>query len=202
MMVDSALHVSDALVREYPIATVTWAATSAQNDLLSTINFPDALFAKSYIADKLRGFQHFRAGVEVSFRVNGNQYLYGLLMASWDPATSLDASANEESNIWTSSGFPHVLISANDAVVPTLRIPWVFPHPALDLATFASGSIGSLQLSVVAPLQSMSSSTPPTLVVTVYAKFVDPRVFTPTTGVTLATPTPATVSTFAVSSTY
>lgn len=181
------------LSRSVQVGSFAWPTTAAQNTLLTTINFPDALFAVPFIASRLAYFRHFRAGVAVTFRMSTNQFLYGCLMASWDSATSLDSSSSSDADLGCSSGFPHVLLQANDSVTQQIVVPFLYPQPYLDTQTWRSGDIGSVDITVVAPLRASTPVSVSTLTVDVWASFVDPELVTPTTT-TLATCATAPVS--------
>jgi hypothetical protein len=165
--------------------------SAVQNTLLATLNFPDLLFAQPFIAARLANFRHFRSGVRVTFRVSGNRFLYGVLVASWDPATALDANSSHETNIYAACGFPHVLIDANSVESDAIDIPYGHSDVMLDIPSYRSGHIGSVELAVAAPLRSVNtSSVSSSITVQVYAQFIDPVVSMPTPTISVASPDP------------
>lgn len=192
ILVDSGATPVDVLTRPYPVATFPWVQGNTAGTLLQTVNFPDALFAIPYISRIIGNFKHFRAGVKITIRMNGNKFLYGALLASWDPATCLDAASSDDTSLYSSAGFPHALVLVNDPVVSEIMIPYVHPDPLLDIATYQSGHIGSLDVTVAGVLWSVNATTPPSIGVTVYAQFVDPVLQTPTTSTVVGSPAPIT----------
>lgn len=165
---------SDVIKRIYPVHTFTWTSALAQG-YYERVSFPDALFAQPFIKDKLKNYTYFKAGVALSVRLNGNKFNYGALILSWDPATTMDIQATgfADSNIFTSSGFPHLLINANDAETPELTVPFVFPQTALVPRVQGGGQIGTFDITVLCPLTTISSVVAPKVEVTVYAHFTD-----------------------------
>lgn len=179
---------SFSLDRLYPVYEFTWTASQVQNTAFR-INFPDVLFSQSFIQDKLANFTYFRASVAFSFRLSGNKFNYGSFIASWDPATIMDYSAAgySDSNLWTSSGFPHMLVQANDVETPEMTIPFVFPQTALVARNQGTSEIGSLDITIVNPLTTISSVVSPSVQVTVYARFTNIVLDGPTEATTTMT---------------
>lgn len=180
----------EALQRSYLVASFPWTTADPINKLLGTVNFPDALFSKSYVADKLRNYRFFRSGVKLSFRLTGNKFMYGCIIASWDPSTSMDSTSSSETNAFTSSGFPHVLLMLNDPTTQEVEIPFIHPQPWIDMASFLSGAIGSVDLTVITPLRFATPMADTTLQVEVYASFIDPQVQVPCRLTSVASPPP------------
>jgi len=173
--------VSGGLMRQFPVAELSWTQGQAYNYAIGGINFPDALLAVPYIADRVRYFKYMRAGVEVSFKLNGNAMLYGTLLASWDPTSCLDWADSSEIVIPTLSGNPHVLLEANDSDSAGATIPYMWPFPAIDLQSYVPGSIGTVDILVLNPLTPVStSSSSASITVTVYARFVGLELSGPT----------------------
>jgi len=165
---------TEALSRLYEVATFSWT-TGMTPGILGSVAFPDALFTIPFLLNIVKGFVLFRAGIEIEIRINGNKFLYGKLMASWDPATAMDATAPSEVSIWSASTGPHVLIDADAPEVHKIELPYVWPVPSLDLRAYPSGSLGTLDLYVFAPLTNVSSASGTISVpISVYARFVDP----------------------------
>lgn len=177
-----------ALTREYLVADFSWDSSVPSGNFLGTVNFPDALFSKSFIASKLDHYQYFRAGVKVTVRINGTPYVYGLLQAAWDPAPNIDGYADTEVQIYSGSGFPHILIDPGSPTVDVIEIPYTQPDPFVDLSSYQSGCLGSVDFGVLAPLRSTTGGG--SVNVSVYAQFTDPVVSGATNSITLNTPAP------------
>lgn len=168
------------LSRPFMVGLFTWNVAALPGSLVTTLNFPDLLMAIPFLMARLSYFRYFRAGVSITFRMATNKFLYGALLASWDCATSLDSSSSAEADLYTASGFPHVLIMANDATTQTITMPFLYPHPYLDVQNWRSGDIGSVDLIVAAPLRSSTTVTSTSLGIEVWANFVEPDVMAPT----------------------
>lgn len=176
--------------RPYPVTTIRWSTDDSQGALLATLNFPDLLLAKPFISSKLANYTFLRAGVKLTARCNGNKFLYGCLMLGWTPAAHLDPASDDSVNLFTTSGGAHALLSINDAVMPEMHMPYISPDPYINLGSYASGCIGTLDVLVLAPLLSVSPIATNVVEVTIYAEFTDTRVEGPTPTVALASPSP------------
>lgn len=187
-----APEISTVITREYPVATFTWSSSSAVGTLLTTVNFPDALFSIPFIKEKLDDFRYFRSSVRVVARYSSSTFLSGALVMSADVAVGADLSASRDASLVCATGFPHVLLSAASSSACEVALPWTWPHPFLDLTAFPSGAIGSVDFHVLAALQSATAVAAPALTVTVFAQFVDPVVDTPVPGTSLTVPLPFT----------
>lgn len=183
-----------ALTRPYQVATITWPSTATSGTYLGTVSFPGALTDVPFNKNMLAGFRYLRSGVRLSIRINGNKFLYGSIVASWDPATGLDALSYLETNLFTSTGFPHALISANNNSSTEMCIPYLWNQPFMDLPTITSSggiaAIGTVDFTVMAPLTSVGSTVAPTVTISVWAEFLDPVVDTPCALYTLSDHTP------------
>lgn len=183
--------VAASLDRMYDVSTAVWNSSSSPGTVLLALNFPDALLSNTFVSERLDSYAHLRAGVRCELRVNGNKFIYGLLMAIWLPCTSRDQRAFGYSLIGLTS-FPHLLISANSAMTYAIDAPYALPQPFVDLTTYRSGSFGTLLLVVLTPLTSSTSSSGFNLPIQVTAKFIDTVVSTPTQHYTLSGGTPTT----------
>lgn len=183
---------SQIICRPYPVATFQWSTDDNPGTVLGALNFPDLLFAKAFIANKLANFTYMRAGVRVTARCNGNKFLYGGLMLSWTPAAHLLPTSDPQVNLFTASGNPHTLLCINDAVMPEMDMPYISPDPYVNIGNYQSGCIGTLDVIVAASLQSVSPLATNKVEVTLYAEFTDATVEGPTPTVHMGSPTPVT----------
>jgi len=191
LVADNNSSLATVLSRQYPVATFPWSTTDPLGASLATVNFPDVILTKNFMQSKIANFAHFRAGVSITARINGNKFLYGTIMLSWEPATDLTPSTSLlEGGLYGMSGNPHILMNINDAIMPTLIAPFHSNQPMIDLETYASGAIGTLNAHVMVPLNSVSSTTTNTVQVTLYANFTDIVLSTPTGLTLISTPTP------------
>lgn len=156
------------LEREFPVYDFTWNASTPS--YIGTIAFPNALFSQPMVADVLKWYTYFSADVELRVSTSGTKFSYGALILSWEPAAGYgDVSAY--TGVVASSGYPHILISANDTTTPTMLIPWTCPQPALNVKFYPTGALGALDFGVLAPLRSADGLSTPSLRVTLYARF-------------------------------
>ena len=131
------------------------------------------MFGQDYIASKLEGYAYFRADIEISIRINAPRQNYGMLMFAFVPYGEL---ATSYSAFQYFSSFPHILVSASSGETHTLTVPFTYNQPGLELASFA-GKMGQICVVNVAPLSTVDSSVPATLRSTLFAKFVNPKVW-------------------------
>lgn len=186
--------VPEMALRQYKVATFDWTSGTGFGELVTTLNFPYLLTQIASMPCSLKWARFMRAGVEVELRFNGSQFMSGALMVSWDPATAINAVASSDSNIYTSSGFPHVLVSANTSSAVKITVPYVHPSPFFAVTNARPDEIASFDVSVAAPLRGTDAATTPTLKVSVFARFIDLYLDSPTKALILsaAVPTPRT----------
>lgn len=181
-------HLREVLSRNYPLTSFTWTALQTPGTEIAEYRFPWDLFVPN-IYEKLTRFRYFRAkAVEITVRLNANQFCKGALMVTHLPFVS-----NTHHNaIKLNGGLAFcrpVTLSAQASEVVKVTIPFVAPLEWLDLT--ASGSfldlmragIGRLHVSVLTQLRS-SNGADYDVGGIVLANFVDPEVagFIPTFG--------------------
>lgn len=168
------------LNREYPVATITWN-TGAVGEL-AAINFPDVLFNKPFIADKLRDFRLFKGGIRLSVRVGASQFLYGKIMVSYDPMTYNNSRRTGLSTgsaaLYTNSGYPHILISASASEAGILDVPFINDKRALDIPNYLTGEMGTFRIHVLNELRNILAE-PGSCTILVTAQFINAKVFLP-----------------------
>lgn len=181
----------DFLCRTYPLAPILWDTSKAAGTLLQTLSFPYTLLNEyPQLVDKMKDWGYFRAGVRLTFRVNATKFLYGSLMCSWEPNANFNELTSISRNIYVSSGYPHIIISASSANSISVDIPFVYPTMGISLVgPLIPNSIGEVDIAVLAPLVDISANTgTATLLVT--AQFLEPRVWMPFSNtITLTPPT-------------
>jgi hypothetical protein len=167
-----------SMARPYPVADITWSQDAAFGSLLMAVNFPDALLGLPsgptgfpFLVSKITNFQYARHGVRLTLRVNGNRFLYGALLAAWEPATHIAGSV--PTRMTCDSHLEHLLIFANSDETPQLDCPYHSPDPYFRVNGFASGCVGTLRVWVAAPLTSVQPDVATGLQVSVYAEMTD-----------------------------
>jgi len=181
-------------LREYPVASFTWPTSASSGTLLHSVLFPDAFIGGSgfsFIQNKITNFSAARHGVRLSVRTNGNKMLYGALLCSWEPAVHLGGSRSDL-NIYSSSGLPHMLVSANAPITEVMECPYHSPDPYYSVDGYQSGCVGALDVWVAAPLMAVETTTATALQVTVYAQITDLELLYPTADATVGAPSPLT----------
>lgn len=176
------------LEREFPVFDFTWTPTTPT--YIATLSFPDLLFDQPAISDVIKWYRYFTGDVELRVSLAGTRFSYGACIMSWEPAAGYGDVGPYVGPV-ASSGYPHMLVSANDIETPTITIPWQAPQPSVCVQTYPVAALGAVDISVLVPLRSADGlTTSPQLRVTVYARFVRARVAGP-----LQTPVAPSVST-------
>lgn len=166
--------------RPFPIFQGVWRAADPVGSIIASAMFPNDLLAVDSIWDKLKNYQYLRAGVRVGLRVNGTKFHYGKLLCAWQPFQDIRDNPLVYMNVWSASANPHVIVSASEAEVNELTIPFVHPHDFWDLddiATISSRdfySLGRLNVYVLNPLA--QGAAVPDVNISMFANFVDPMV--------------------------
>jgi hypothetical protein len=172
------------LEREYPLnsspAYVPWLAAQGQGTLLQTYDFPGVLFSQQFVAERLDGFRYFRGAFEISIRCVSQQFNYGEIMVVYIPNNDYLATHTAYGNVVWMSGFPHMLISAQQGDVVRFRIPMIIRNRCVDLLNYSVHELGSIYLVVLAPLiQTNESLTTASASLFVTGKFIDTEVMFP-----------------------
>jgi len=180
------------LSRDICVSRLNWTPTNAFGSSLGTINFPDCLFADPFIASRLSYYSQFRAGFQFTVRLVASAFMYGAISVSWEPCTDLDEAASSEVNIYTASAMPSVVLDPSNDTSTTVIVPYFAPTHMLDLSTWRSGCLGSVDILVLAPLTVVQPIVSPSVTVEVYAHFIDPVLSWPSEAIVLNTPSPLT----------
>ncbi|MCW4015115.1 MAG: hypothetical protein NWF06_01975, partial [Candidatus Bathyarchaeota archaeon] len=154
---------------------VVWQTSYPHGYLLADMRFPDFLFSRQQIWNKLQNFKFFRAGVKIGIRINGTRFNYGSLLAMWEPMSYNTGSlVFATHNVYAASGYPCFTMNPTENEVFEFIMPYALPYPYIDIERFTDGvsynwwEQGSLSIYVLNPL---NPSGP--VDVTIYASFVD-----------------------------
>jgi hypothetical protein len=172
-----------ALNRTYPMANLNWLSSQAENTTLVTYNLPDILFAQNFIAEKIRDFRYFRAGIRFTFRVTTNKFLYGKIIAYYEPLPYLDSFPI--TSHYAATGSPHVLVSASAGEAVTFDIPFVSFQRALDIPSYTAAEMGRVVIKVFNPLTTMTTAVADADIF-VTAQFLDAELMLPHSRITTA----------------
>jgi len=166
------------LQRNYVVSQLTWSGASATGTLIGTLDFPILLTSIPFIEDKLKYFRYLRAGVRVTFRLNGTIMHFGSLMIVYCPHyNDTSTSANYAETMYQASVLGPHLISANTNSTADIIIPYVAPERYFDMeSSDISGFFGKVWIYVLAPLRLVGDASTPSLTLTINANFIDPEV--------------------------
>jgi chemotaxis protein histidine kinase CheA len=169
------------LSRQYLVDTFTWSSASSQGDLLRTLHFPQLLYAVPTIAEKLDKFQFFKAGVKVSLKANGTSFHFGVIQCAWvphydpSPGNGIDYAGH----MATAANLDFSDLSANTNTVVSFTIPYVAParywNMKDDASTDAAGFFGTVWLHNKVPLRITAEDSTASIVVSIFAEFVNPE---------------------------
>jgi len=163
-----------SLTRLCLVRTLTWTVGTTFST--SIFEMPgDLIEASVFLKQKLNHFAYFRFGLEFEIRVNSTRFHYGALVASYSPFRS-----TEVQRIVECSGKPHVIISAGTSAAVTLKVPFIWYTPAIDLSDEQT-QYSELRVIELAPLRAVGTDISTSVSVSVFARFVDPEAFVYTT---------------------
>jgi hypothetical protein len=137
--------------RTYVVHNTTWSSADATNTLLGQFDFPDILVAFPFLAEKLDDFYGGRGGIRFGVRIVTSKTNHGSLMVMYTPNPYSDAFP--ATDVYTSSGFPHMLVSASETGV--LDAPYISQLRFMNLTAFVSGEMGRYRIIVNNPLVSV-----------------------------------------------
>lgn len=168
------------LSRMYPVKKFNWSYNQSTGASLTTISLPLDLFNATTGA-RIQRYKWFRAGVEVTIRLNTTMFNSGMALISWLPHYHAPPTAiyDKFSSIFAKSSNNCLTLSANTQDTVTFVIPYVSPASYMTiLDTNDWESIAKVDISVLVPLRSGTSASP-VISGTVYARFIDPQVAGP-----------------------
>jgi hypothetical protein len=169
-------ELDDVLARTYLIGTQTLTTAMAPSTVVATYDFPEVLFAQTFVANKIKGFEYFKAGLRISVRIAATTMLYGSLVMGYTPY------ASEESYTPTTvamlTGGPHVVISINSAEVVTMDIPYISPQLWTKTVPATVAEMGRITIMVLNPLTNVTDTTH-LAQVNVMAEFLAPKLAMP-----------------------
>jgi len=170
---------NNAYDREFPLFNGSWTTALAAGALLTKISLPFALLNTTYMLGVTPKYKYFRCkGVRLSIRVTSNKFVYGKLIAAFNPIDSDDACASQFSTPQFLSGSPHTLISASASEAAVLDVPFMSYKRYIELTNYATNEMGALYLMVLNPLNDVTSAATSAQVL-VTAHFIDSEFILP-----------------------
>lgn len=126
-------------------------------------------------ADVLKHFHYYRSDVELTFRLNTNQFYYGALMLTMWPGTTTGQRLDERAVL------DPTIISASlgDSVVKTWSYSWPMAWKRLDGATKDSYPT-NFSIDILAPLTRAKEDMPDTVTIQMWARFKNIELAFPT----------------------
>ncbi len=171
--------IEDVLSRYYNVYAGSWSYASSQGTVLSNLIFPDALFAVPALWDRVKRFWSMRADLEVEYRINSTPFHYGALLVSYRPYLNESAPEAAAPDLYSASGDRCAVVSANTSRTVRFVVPWQAPNEFLPVASSSTYSYAHFITYVLAPLSIAGAGTNPSLNITVFARFVNPKLLGP-----------------------
>jgi len=165
----------EVLSRMRQLSSGTWTTSEAPQTTTFSVDVVKALCGVSQNAAILNQFNFFRAGIEVTVRLNTNQFYYGALMASLSPMGT--GQRMDERAVLSP-----VRISAQSSEAVVLKHKYCYPFPWMSVVgANASWYPISLFLDVLAPLTQAQANMPSSVSIQVWARFTDIELSYPVT---------------------
>lgn len=186
---DKMHTISNFLERPIRIWSGQFSTSNTQEQLLYSGAFPEILLSDPMYNEKIRGFVGLRANVEVTVQINAQKFQQGRLRLQYLPYQKYLSSKTELINatLTGKTSCPGVDIDVCGGSNPQSRIaqatfiiPYVSPHAYINLIT-GHGTMGYIRLFVYSPLLSGSSESP-NCEVTIWARFIEPKLAFPTSA--------------------
>jgi len=171
--------INRALNREYPLTTISWDTSQISGTKLGNNSFPESLFNKSFIADKIKDFRLFRGGVRLTVRITSNKFLYGKIMVTYEPSPQTNAYTADAATLHSGSGFPHIIVSASASEAAVFDVPFISKKRFLDLNDFLNNEIGIFRYLVLNPLTDVNGGAADTAQIFITAQFIDAELMLP-----------------------
>jgi len=180
------------LARPIRIQSYTWTPGST---LFETFNPWQDFFEDSRVLDRISSYALLRAHLKVKIMINGNNFYYGRLIATYNPLPTYDDLTVDRTfvsqDVIAASQRPHVYVNPTTSQGGTLHLPFFFYKNALRISSNEWREMGTMDLHQMNPLKHANGSTDP-ITITVFAWAENVSLAVPTT----ATPSvdPETVS--------
>lgn len=180
---DSSADIARFLMRPVEITTVDWAVNGNVN---TTFNPWKLWYSNPRVANRLCNYHLFTGKLHLKFVINGNQFYWGRLLASYAPLhvkqpyirTGTDQPAIDQI---AASQRQHLYIDATTSQGGEMVLPYISQHDAIRIPfVFDWDEMGLLWLTDVVSLSHASTTVSKAVRITVYAWATD---------VTLAVPT-------------
>lgn len=182
------------LERPVNLGTFEWKSTDEQLPMLmnlqtyeaggfqplKTFNFPQAIFeASPLVVDKLKNFQYMKADIEIEVKLNAQRFLQGSLLGVYNP---YNQQVNKFRKIGTrymasQTSCPHKIITIEQGDSLKMTCPYANIYDLFDLGN-SNNQFGTFDLFVHNALVGNEAGVKCNY--TVFARFINPRYYTPT----------------------
>ncbi len=173
---------SNILTREYRLPSIIWNTSHAIGDPIGVMSFPEDLVDLSvFINDRLKNYMFFRSKLRLTFRINTTKFEYGSILISWLPYYNHTSSqACRHLTLTQCSQNNANILSANIGNTLTFDVPYISPLTYMAVADIGAaahlGMLGSVFITCLTPLLSVSPNPPASVEISVFAKFLEPEV--------------------------
>jgi len=161
----------EMLCRLFEFDAFPWAVADGQSTTtpFKTWDPYDWLLTRPFVSQIVQFFKYFRADVELSFRMNTNQFYAGALMFTATPSITATTQAYIQARSWLKPK----LLSAQQQDTLVLQLPWPCPERFLDPTDITTGHrvIWLVMGDVLSPLQTNSPTAADSLLVSVQVRF-------------------------------
>lgn len=170
------------LERERLIGETTWSTSDVAGTLIYNTDVNKQLFAVAANQAILSQFNYFRAGIELTMRLNTNQFYYGALMATMIPMGTgfrLDERAVQDPKL--------VSACSAESIVKT----WEYSYP-FEWMTCYDVNAGNFPVTfyadVIAPLKVSNENMPTTINLQLWARYKNVELSYPTQAIPTSSP--------------
>lgn len=166
----------DFLERQYQLVPIQWLSTDAAEANIAEYRFPqDAVVGA--VATNIKKFAYFSGDIEIEFRANANLMQSGMLMYKFLPNWSSECT-QYATRLRNHSACQMIMYIPAENNVVKFRIPCVTFAAALATdsidALFPRGIMGTIGISVVAPLRKADSTAAQAITITPFIRWVNP----------------------------
>jgi len=113
-----------------------------------------AILGQNFIQEKVNDFSLIKTGFRITVRLTASRFIYGKVMLVYSPNPDMDGHDGTQ-NIYTASGYPHMLVDAAASEAAVFDIPFITPKRAVDLDDYTAEELGRLTLLVLNPLHNI-----------------------------------------------
>nr|UNY41992.1 MAG: polyprotein [Picornavirales sp.] len=184
----SAPSISEFISRPYKV----WTSTLNNNNKgrLAVLFFPNTLFSRTTIWDKVKNYTYFRSGMSFKFIVNATKFHFGKILLRWVPLayygsiSGVNTTMLPHDNIISRYPLKGIDVIINGSGTYEFSVPFVNVNQAIQLDsvrehTNANYSLGALEIWVQNKIGCVGTEDQ-SLTCSVFANFDKPELYGPT----------------------